>query len=44
MEIMITGSLNVEFDLMDLWEYSIKDLIEYNQSFCDVDILEVVEV
>ena len=42
-ELVITGSLLVEFDLMDLWSSSIEELVSCNYSLCDVEVDDIME-
>lgn len=41
--LVITGSLCVELDIMDLWSCSIEELISCNYSLCDVEVDDIME-
>lgn len=41
--VTIVGELHVEVDLAELWDQTLQDYVEQNETFCNVDIVEVVE-
>lgn len=41
--VTVTGELTVTMDMSDLWDMSIQEYIECNNSLCDVEVIEVVE-
>lgn len=43
MRVEIIGTLEVDFDIMDLWDECLRDYISSSHSLCDVEIVEVRE-